>query len=95
LKNDVNEPSKSNKQNKQKLFFVGVLKVTYEKKQDPELDPDPNPDPLVRGADPRIRIRTKMSQVTVPKVTDVMELMSVQICNNEHCWPRYTNVQCF
>jgi hypothetical protein len=31
LKNDVNEPSKSNKQNKQKLFFVGVLKVTYEK----------------------------------------------------------------
>ncbi len=30
LKNDVNVPSKSNKQNKfeNKLFFVGVLKVT-------------------------------------------------------------------
>ncbi len=24
------------------------------------MDPDPKPDPLVRGADPRIRIRTRM-----------------------------------
>jgi hypothetical protein len=33
LKNDVNEPSKSNKQKteEKKLFFVGVLKGTYEK----------------------------------------------------------------
>jgi hypothetical protein len=37
------------------LFFVGVLKVNDEKKQDP--------DPVVRGMDPRIRIRTKMSWI--------------------------------
>jgi hypothetical protein len=29
----------------------------------PELDPDPHPDPLVRGLDPWIRIRTKMSWI--------------------------------
>jgi hypothetical protein len=43
LKNDVNVPSKSNKQ---KNFY-----------------PEPNPDPLVRGMDPRIRIHTKMSWI--------------------------------
>jgi hypothetical protein len=26
------------------------------------LDPEPDPDPLARGTDPGIRIRTKMSQ---------------------------------
>jgi hypothetical protein len=30
---------------------------------DPESDPELDPDPLVRGTDPRIRIRTKMSQI--------------------------------
>jgi hypothetical protein len=32
---------------------------------DPELDPDPVPDPdaLVKGADPGIQIRTKMSRI--------------------------------
>ncbi len=35
------------------MFFVGVLKVKDEKKQDPE--------PLVRGTDPRIH--TKMSRI--------------------------------
>jgi hypothetical protein len=34
-----------------KIFFGSVLKVTDEKAQDPE------PDPLVKGTDPRIRIR--------------------------------------
>ncbi len=36
------------------LFFVGILKVN-----------DENPDPLVKGMDPRIRIRihTKMSWI--------------------------------
>jgi hypothetical protein len=28
--------------------------------------PDPHPDPLVRGTDPRIRIRTKMSRIPYP-----------------------------
>jgi hypothetical protein len=41
LKNDVNVPSKSNKQ--KKLC--------------------PNPDPFVRGMDPRIRIQPKMSWI--------------------------------
>jgi hypothetical protein len=44
-----------------KTFFC-TLKVTDEKEQDPE--PDPNP--LVRGTDPRIRIRTKMSRIRYP-----------------------------
>ncbi len=39
------------------LFFVDILKVTDKK------EPDPEPDPLVKGADPTIRIRTKMSQI--------------------------------
>jgi hypothetical protein len=47
---------------KLKLFFVGILKVNDEKSririQDP--DPDPNQDPLVRGMDPRIRIRIRI-----------------------------------
>jgi hypothetical protein len=29
----------------------------------PDLEPDPNQDPLVRGTDPRIRIHTKMSRI--------------------------------
>ncbi len=52
LKNDVNIPSKSTKQKnlEKNYFFVDVLKVTDENMQDP--------DPLVRGMDQRIRIRT-------------------------------------
>jgi hypothetical protein len=46
---------------KQKLFFVGILKVNYEKSR--IQDPDLNPDPLVRGIDPRIRIHSKMSWI--------------------------------
>ncbi len=62
LKNDVNVPSKRINQNKLEkiLFFVGVLKVRDWRK---EQDPNPEPDPLVRGTNPRIRIRTKMSQI--------------------------------
>jgi hypothetical protein len=47
------------------LFFVGILKATDEKKQDPNPDPNPNPDPetKVSGTYPRIRIRTKMSRI--------------------------------
>jgi hypothetical protein len=46
LKNDVNAPSKINKQKNVKKSFL---------EQDPDL--------LVRGMDPRIWIRNKMSQV--------------------------------
>jgi hypothetical protein len=46
-------------------FFAGILKVNDENSririQDPV--PDPNPDPLVRGKDPRIRIHPKMSWI--------------------------------
>ena len=45
--NDVNVPSKSNKR----------------KLQDPDSHPNSDPDPLVRGMDPRIRINTKMSGI--------------------------------
>ncbi len=41
------------------------LWVSYKKTKelDPELDPYPEPDPLVRSMDPGIRIRTKMSRI--------------------------------
>jgi hypothetical protein len=47
------------------LFFVGILKVYDENSRNriQDLDPDPNPDPLVRGMDPGIRIHTKMSWI--------------------------------
>jgi hypothetical protein len=63
------DPDPSVSQFKQKMFFVGILKVNDEKSririQDPDPDPDSNPDPLVRGMDPRIRIRihSKMSWI--------------------------------
>jgi hypothetical protein len=46
---------------KQKLFFVGILKVNDEKSRIRIKDPDP----FVRGMDPRIRIRilSKMSWI--------------------------------
>jgi hypothetical protein len=44
-----------------KIFFFASLKSRKEK--DPALDPESDTDPLVRGTDLRIRIRTKMSQV--------------------------------
>ncbi len=48
-----------NKMKKKRLFCI--LKVT----EDFGTDPDPHPDPLIRGTDPRIRIqiRTKMSRI--------------------------------
>ncbi len=46
VKNDVNVSSKSNKQkNLRKKIFVDIWKVT---------DEEQDPDPLVRGTDPRI-----------------------------------------
>jgi hypothetical protein len=59
LKNDVNLASKSNKQ--KKCVFAGILKVNDENSRIRIQDPDP----LVRGMDPRIRIRIhpKMSWI--------------------------------
>jgi hypothetical protein len=42
-------------------FFSGILKVNDENSRIQDLDLDP--DPLVRGMDPRIRILTKMSWI--------------------------------
>ncbi len=60
-KNDVNVPSKSNKQ--KKFVFSGILKVNDENSRIRIQDLDP--DPFVRGMDPRIRIRIhpKMSWI--------------------------------
>jgi hypothetical protein len=41
------------------IVFFGILRVTEERESDPELDPDP----LIRGTNLRIRIRTKMSKI--------------------------------
>ncbi len=51
LKIDVNVPSK---RNKQKIIFVGILKVN-------DKIADPDPDPLVIGTDPRNRIRANVT----------------------------------
>jgi hypothetical protein len=63
LKDDVNVASKSNKQKNcvKKLVFAGILKVSDENNRIRIQDPDP----LVRGMDPRIRIRIhpKMSWI--------------------------------
>jgi hypothetical protein len=56
LKNDVNVPSKINKQEK-----IRILKVNDENSR-PRIQ-DPDPDPLIRGMDQRIRIHTKMSWI--------------------------------
>ncbi len=66
LKNDVNVASKSNKQKNillKNYFFAGILKFNDENSWIRIQDPDP--DPLVRGMDPRIRIRIhpKMSWI--------------------------------
>jgi hypothetical protein len=42
-------------------FFAGIWKVNDENSR--IRDPNPDPDPLVRGMDPRIRIHTKMSWI--------------------------------
>ena len=45
----------------QNYFFAGILKVNDENRRIRIQDPDP--DPLVRGMDPRIRIHPKMSWI--------------------------------
>jgi hypothetical protein len=67
LENYVNVPSNSNKQkkclNKNSFLLASILKVNDEKSR--IRIQDPNPDPLVRGMDPgiRIRIHSKMSWI--------------------------------
>ncbi len=52
-----------------KKNFLASLKSMKKGVSDPELDPEPvqdlepDPDPLFRGTDPGIRIRTKMSWI--------------------------------
>ncbi len=49
-----------------KIFFFGILKINLINESDTEL----NPDPLVRGTDPGIRIRSKMSRI--PNTADYL-----------------------
>jgi hypothetical protein len=49
------------KKNMKKNIFSLHSYNQWRKESDPELDPDQ--DPLVRGTDPGIRIRTKMSRI--------------------------------
>ncbi len=74
LKNYVNVALKStvitNKPKKFRIFFCCLLEGYWRKQQDPE--PDPNP--IVRGTDPRIRIRTKMSRTRNTAVFTVQSL---------------------
>ncbi len=54
------------------LYFAGILKVNDENSRIRIQDPDP--DPLVRGMDPRIRIHPKMSWIrnTAYKMQDTL-----------------------
>jgi hypothetical protein len=65
-----------------KLVFAGILKVNDEISR--IRIQDPNPDPLVRGMDPRIRIRihTKMSWIrnTVENTADRKMMPGVSAC---------------
>jgi hypothetical protein len=45
------------------LFFAGILKVNDENSRIRDPNTDPDPDPLVRGMDPRIRIHPKISWI--------------------------------
>ncbi len=85
LKNDVLVPSKSNMQ-KNFLTKISFLLASW-RSQDPS--PHPDPEPLVRGMDPRIQIRihTKMSWIRntaalVRLVAVDAELLSNQCCGS-------------
>ncbi len=57
-KNDVNVPSKSNKQKKMfRIVFCWLLEGQWRKEQDPDLDS------FIRGMDRRIRIHTKCHKI--------------------------------
>jgi hypothetical protein len=76
LKNDVNVPSKSNKQKIcfKNQFFVGILKINEESSRIVIQDPDP----LVRGMDPqhcfkslpyyRLHLSTSLSATVLPDI---------------------------
>ncbi len=55
----INVPLKRNKhKNLEKKYFLASWSLPYWRKEQ-----DPKPDPLAKGADSRIRIRTKMSRI--------------------------------
>jgi hypothetical protein len=56
---EINVRSKKNKH--KKIIFCWHLEDPWRKEQD--LGPDSHPDPLVKGTDPRIRIRIKMLRI--------------------------------
>jgi hypothetical protein len=61
---------KSRKNKIKNLVFVGILKVYDENSRIRIQDPDP--DPLVRGMDPRNRIHTKMSWIRFKTPTKIV-----------------------
>ncbi len=54
------------------LFFAGILKINDENTRIRIQDLDPDPGPLVKGMDPRIRIHAKMSSI---RNTDINVLL--------------------
>jgi hypothetical protein len=74
LKKDVNVPSQRNKHknSERKKIFYWHLDVHWRKGQDPEPDRHPDPEPLIKDTDPRIRIRTKVSRF---RNTDLLTIL--------------------
>ncbi len=67
-------------------FFASILKVNEENGRIRIWDPDPNPDPIVRGMDPLIRIHPKISWIRntakrfTNTVTDLDEVVNIPYC---------------
>ncbi len=75
FENDVHVPSKTNKQKtvKKISFLVASWEGQWRKYQ----VPDPDPDPLVRGMDPRIQIRIHLKMVMDPQHCYKQKFMNV------------------
>jgi hypothetical protein len=61
-------------------FFAGILKVSDENSRIWIQNPDPNPDPLVRGKDPRIRIRGSTQKFHGFATLDLTDDLSRESC---------------
>ncbi len=65
-------------------FFASILKVNEENGRIRIWDPDPNPDPLVRGMDHRIHPKISLIRNTAKRftntVTDLDEVVNIPYC---------------
>jgi hypothetical protein len=63
------------------------------KESEPELNPDPEPESLVRGTDPGIRIRTKM--LRIPTLLEIIDVICKTLNKNVPAVAKKVVVACF